>query len=300
MKKKILITGINGYIGNSLNKFLLIKGFDVWGIDKKSYNNKTIKINLLNYKETKKCIKSFSSFDVIIHTAAIAHKNSFFKNKKHNTNIIITQNIINSIKNINCHFIFLSSISVYGEDKRKSPVRTKDLLLPSSSYGKSKKKCEEILKNSIKNCDILRLSPVYSSSNLIDIKKRVLIPLISKFKMIIKPSPYYSFCSIDTIKMSILNLITNGKNKFNIYNISDSKLYSQNKLSNYFPNKSFIFYEFIFYIFYIFTYLIPFNIGYKLRCVYWKIFKSNIYKNNYIKIDLKYDLYHILKKYNKL
>ena len=58
---KILITGKNSYIGNSFKKFLK---------EKPEYQVEDISVRDENWKSF-----SFKGFDVIIHLAALVHKN---------------------------------------------------------------------------------------------------------------------------------------------------------------------------------------------------------------------------------
>ena len=182
--------------------------------------------------------------------------------------------------NSKSHFIFLSSVSVYGEDERIRPVTIDDSLRPSTYYGKSKLQSEIMIKNFFLSCDILRLCPVYGINNLNDIKKRVIFPKQSFFKMQIIPSPKYSLCNIDLISFTINNIVKRGPKNKNIYNVCDNKPYSQKEISNCFKNQKLILPTFLFKPFYYLTYILSFEKGYKLRCLYWKLFKSNEYVCN--------------------
>lgn len=295
--KKILITGINGFIGKSL-RINLIKHqnkFDVWGIDRLSKYKNTYKIDLLDSEDCKKISKDLPFFDVIVHTAAIAHSNSDIFNTYKN-NLKITKNLLDYFSDFNTHFIFLSSISVYGEDKRHSRISVNDELRPSTFYGKSKKECEEMILNSSGNVDVLRLCPVYSINKLDDIKKRVFFPLFP-FRIEIFPSPDYSLCSLELVSRCVGEIINRGSKNKNIYNILDPIDYKQKEISSCFPNLKIPIFEILFKPLYYFTYLINFKRGYHLRCLYWKLFKSNLYVNNFkeINFDKKELLIDLLK-----
>jgi nucleoside-diphosphate-sugar epimerase len=277
--KKILITGINGFIGKTLNESFNENEYEIWGLARFSIFKNTRSINLLNENDCLILAKNFPNFDVIIHAASIAH--SKFDNLEiFEKNLNITKNIINFFSNYKTQFIFLSSVSVYGEDKRNKPITIHDSLRPSSYYGKSKLKCEEIIMKSFSNCDILRLCPVYGINNLNDIKKRVIFPILSFFRMRIVPSPKYSFCNIELISFTINSIVKRGPKNKNIYNVCDNKPFSQKEISNCFKNQKLILPTFLFKPFYYLTYILTFEKGYKLRCLYWKFFKSNEYVCN--------------------
>lgn len=294
MNKNILITGSNGFIGNSIFESIKNLGFNVYGID---YSNSNIsnkfKIDLLNIDDLIKNKVKFPKFDVIIHTAAIAHFKSINQSKKIiDINFKMTSNLIDSeIINKKTHMIFLSSISVYGEDGRKTFVKVNDELNPSTLYGVSKKKCEEYLLSRFKKIDILRLCPVYSKKNLKDIQKRINFPFFNKIKLKVYPSPIFSFCHLENISKIILDILRNKRQQSQrIFNISDKTTYKQNDLL---VNVKYpvILPEKLFRIFYMFTFIINLNAMHKIRCIYWKFFRNNIYKNNYqLKADLKENL----------
>jgi len=277
--KKILITGISGFIGDYLKDSFNKNKFEIWGLDRVHTFKNTRSINLLNKNECIKLAKKLPKFDIIIHAASIAHSKidnqNIFKQ-----NINITKNVIDCFSTKSTHFIFLSSVSVYGEDKRKKPITVRDSTRPFSYYGKSKLKCEEIILKFSSTCDILRLCPVYGVNHLSDIKKRVIFPMQSFFKMCIVPSPRYSLCNIDLISLTIKTLVKRGPMNQNIYNICDANSYSQKSISSYFKNYKIILPEILFKPFYYLTFILGFKKGYKLRCLYWKLFKSNVYVCN--------------------
>ncbi len=151
MKKKLLITGGNGYIGSVLT-LNIIKKYSVYIIDKKNnffLNNKKInffKINLLNYKRIFLVIKKINP-DIIIHLSAQStidmvkqKKDSYFLN-----NIKVTKNIVRISKKLNIKkFIFSSTAAIY--QKKNSKLYENDSLNPNNLYGKTKLQNEEYIK----------------------------------------------------------------------------------------------------------------------------------------------------------
>ena len=281
---RILITGINGFIGNALAEAIRNKGYDVWGIDIASnHDRQVIGVNLLDRNAFAEVYKKIPQCSVLIHTAALAHGQKPPKGETViTTNLKITDNVLEFFGKRTTDIIILSSVAVYGEDNRKNPVLVGDIQRPSTDYGKSKLICEEhVLKSDIKNCTILRLAPVYDEKHMVDIRKRVFLPGFSSIKMIIKPSPQYSLTYIDTIVQTVLSILPKGLNGQNIYNISDSKTYSQKELTKWFSGKEVTLPVILTKPFYWLTYLLPRKYGYKIRCFYWKLFCSNIYESNY-------------------
>ena len=69
------------------------------------------------------------------------------------------------------HWIFLSSISVYGDLHSESAIQLERFPKPSDSYGVGKLHDESLFVSECDHLDILRLMPVYDSQNLQDIRK---------------------------------------------------------------------------------------------------------------------------------
>ena len=70
-KKKILITGSSGFIGNCLKNFLNMK-YELYLIDKKKFKENEKNFILLNLINSKKVLKVIDIIrpDIIIHLAA--------------------------------------------------------------------------------------------------------------------------------------------------------------------------------------------------------------------------------------
>lgn len=179
--KKILITGVYGFLGSSLFE-KLSKKFKVYGIGTNSYGKKNIsnhriikkKINYLSLK------KNFSEIDYIIHCAgpSIVEKN---KKKKSNIEQKTLEDIFEYIKKSKSKpkLIYISSVAVYG-DKYKKKIKEQFITSPISLYAKSKLKCENVCKKYFKKYNfsilILRVSSLYG----IGLKKQIIHDAIQK------------------------------------------------------------------------------------------------------------------------
>ena len=164
---RVLITGAAGFIGFHTCIRLLSEGFEVIGMDNlNSYYDEKLKKNRLKelkkfskknqfrfqFKKldlkNKKKIDDFfknNSINIVIHLAAQAGVRYSFKNPESyiESNIIGFFNLLESIKDQNLkHFIFASSSSVYGSNK-KIPFSETDLTdSPVSLYAATKKSNE--------------------------------------------------------------------------------------------------------------------------------------------------------------
>jgi UDP-glucuronate 4-epimerase len=181
----ILVTGASGFIGFHLaNRLCKNRSNVVYGIDSlnKYYSIKLKKIRLQILKKNKNFhfkkidISNFSNFkkfflkkkfDIIYHLAgqpgvmySYENPNSYIIN-----NILATNNLLKCLELNNSwsKFIFASSSSVYGENK-KYPILESSYLNPINFYAKTKKICEKkILESKIdkKKIYIFRFFTVY-------------------------------------------------------------------------------------------------------------------------------------------
>lgn len=131
--KRILITGKNSYVGNSFEKWL----------EKFPEKYMIEKISLRDESWRK---QDLSIYDVILHVAGIAH----ITETKENENLYYTVNsdlayeVAKKAKDDGTkHFIFLSSMSVYGIDT--GVIDHDTIPKPNSSYGKSKFQAEVLI-----------------------------------------------------------------------------------------------------------------------------------------------------------
>lgn len=131
--KKILITGKNSYIGTSVKNWLL-KTPDLYEVDT---------IDLRNPEWVN---EDFSKYDVVLHTAGVAHIKETKKNRElyFKVNRDLAFNIALKSKESGIgHFIFLSSMSVYGIETGVINIDTKTR--PKTAYGKSKLAAEKMI-----------------------------------------------------------------------------------------------------------------------------------------------------------
>lgn len=132
--KKVLITGINSYVGKSVKKWL----------DKypNIYSVHTISLKNDSWKE-----KNLSQYDVVLHVAGIAHVSSdpkledlYYKVNRDLTVDIAKKAKAEGVK----QFIFMSSIIIYGNsDINNGVIDQGTVPVPSNFYGNSKLQAEK-------------------------------------------------------------------------------------------------------------------------------------------------------------
>ncbi len=160
--KKILITGVAGFIGYHVAKKLIKKNFKIIGIDNLNnyYDPKLkkerlhqiqkkiifYKLNILNYNLLERIFKKHKP-SIVINLAAQAGVRYSLTNPKSyiSTNLTGFFNVIELSKIYNVkHFIFASSSSIYGLNKKlpfKETMKTDNV---ASIYGATKKSNELI------------------------------------------------------------------------------------------------------------------------------------------------------------
>ena len=127
---KVLITGKNSYIANHINDFLL----------KRQHISKTVSVR------NGVTDLDLNNIDTVIHCASIVHKKEADYAKQYDkVNHKLTVDLAKKAKKAGVkHFIFMSSMSVYGNEY--SCITKNSVPKPVSLYGKSKLAAEEDLK----------------------------------------------------------------------------------------------------------------------------------------------------------
>lgn len=163
MKKKIIITGINGFLGNRL-KELLSKEFEVFGIDIKESSDGEIKVcastDLAN-------ITFEPDYIVLCHAAVSSGTISLATDLLFQVNVKLTEQII--IKFPNAKIIFISTASIYQMDGKLITEDTADS--PKNDYSISKYWAEKVVLKS-KRATVIRLSSLFG----INMKENTIIP----------------------------------------------------------------------------------------------------------------------------
>lgn len=131
--KRILITGEGSYIGTSFGKWV-----SQWA---EQYEVETIDMRNKDWKT-----KSFNSYDVVYHTAAIVHVKENNIDQYFKVNRDLAVEVAKKAKEEGVkQFIFLSTMGVYGMETGYIDVNTEPN--PKTPYAKSKLEAEKLLRN---------------------------------------------------------------------------------------------------------------------------------------------------------
>ncbi len=228
---KVLITGCNGFIGNSI--YQAIKNtYKVIGIDinSKGDHSSIHHIDITNYGEIENFLKDNSDISIIIHAAALAHNKgtdlSFDRFNK--VNFEGTKNLLDACNRYLKlkRFIFFSTISVYGEKLNKNIYYEDDKLYPKTPYALTKKMSEDYIReNAGCNFTILRFVPVYGNAFYLNIDRRSMI--MNHLYTVGRGDKKLSLLNILNIIELIKFFLDKGKSGIDeIYNVADSAAYT--------------------------------------------------------------------------
>jgi nucleoside-diphosphate-sugar epimerase len=137
---KILITGINGFVGPFLRKALESRGHLVYGIDLQGGDRSVYSVDIADPAAIGRCVHEISP-DFIYHLAAISKVAYEAPSQLYTININGTINLLTASANLKKkpHVLFISSCQVYGivEDSNQ-PITEETMVNPINHYGASK------------------------------------------------------------------------------------------------------------------------------------------------------------------
>lgn len=156
---RVLITGIEGFTGNYLEKYLLSKNFDVYGTTIESPTKPThFKCDITNIDEVQVVLSRLIP-DFIINLAAISFV-AANPMKMYEVNVFGALNILDSLiklKQTPKKIILASSAAVYGN--YSGSLSESNITSPVNHYGNSKLAMENMAKNYFDKINILIVRP---------------------------------------------------------------------------------------------------------------------------------------------
>lgn len=203
MKKKILITGINSYVGNKFAEHCA-NDFD---IDKISLRDDS-------WEDL-----DFSKYDSVLHVAGIAHtsKDCSLKDKYYAVNTKLTYQIAKKAKEDGVtQFVFMSSIIIYGDS---APIGQQKIItkntepMPDDFYGDSKLQAElkiQPLADESFKIAMIRPPMIYGEDSKGNYPKLV---KLAKYAFIFpNVTNQRSVLYVDKLSQELRNIVTNRQN----------------------------------------------------------------------------------------
>ncbi|MFR2721855.1 MAG: NAD-dependent epimerase/dehydratase family protein [Thomasclavelia ramosa] len=133
LKRVLIGLGANSYIGESVEKWL--------NNSNNEYEMDTLDMLNPNWKE-----QDFSKYDIVFHVAGIAHQKETEENKHlyYEVNRDLAIEVAKKAKDAKIkHFIFMSSMSVYGLEHGNELINKETKTQPTTNYGKAKLQAEQ-------------------------------------------------------------------------------------------------------------------------------------------------------------
>ena len=161
MSKKVLITGINGFTGIHLERYLTLQGFDVFGtlLETPQVSNH-FQCDIRHKSDVKNVITRIKP-DYVVHIAAISFVGESNASLIYDVNVMGTENILQALVEADIKpkkVIVVSSATVYGNqgqeilDESMCPK-------PVNHYGISKLAMEHMTANYFKHLNIIITRP---------------------------------------------------------------------------------------------------------------------------------------------
>jgi UDP-glucose 4-epimerase len=265
-KKKILITGGNGFLGSHMTQHLISNNFEVDVIDRKNHLiNSKLEVNtnyigdLQNFKFINKILKN-KKYDGVFHFAGSTNVGESNVNpiEYYKNNVTASLNLIEAMtKTKTNNLIFSSTASVYGNNS-SGVFKESDKTNPLNVYGQTKFIVENIIKASNIKSICLRYFNACGSdykNNLGEIHKPEthLIPLLmfsllNKTNFFVNGKDYKTedgTCIRDFIHvkdlcdahLKALEFLKKEEKKFNIFNLGFGKGFSILEIINIIENQ---------------------------------------------------------------
>ena len=242
IKKRILIIGSNGMLGQSLTThFMFNRDVELMcaSFEDESYyeNLAYLKIDISSSNEVKKMIKDFCP-DVIINAAAYTNVDGCETEKELSWAINVTgvENIVKYARTCDAHFIHISSDYIF--NGTSGPYTEEEKPNPISYYGKEKLAAENVIKAGRIKHTIVRTNVLYGATKFgrPDFVKWVYDSLSEKKNIRIVKDQINNPTYIDDLSSAISKIIEFGKE--GVYNIGGAETLSRleftYKIADYF------------------------------------------------------------------
>jgi UDP-glucose 4-epimerase len=182
---RVLITGVNGFIGRRLAYALSQQGHSVVGVSLEAQPNRLPPdveyhpLDLVQHSAVENFLDS-NRFDALIHLAALVHvrdaKLGFDDYSRVNYRASETL-FEGAVKTGITRIIFASTVEVYGPQPDGTVVDESTRCKPDSDYGRTKLLAEEALRRIAEQSkiahSILRFAPVYAPDFRLNLDKRI-------------------------------------------------------------------------------------------------------------------------------
>jgi nucleoside-diphosphate-sugar epimerase len=187
-KKIVLVTGATGRMGSEVASSLVAKGYEVRALIRSSPSSSegwkrlppgtrpyVADLTLMDGASRKALLEACRGVDTVYHVAGATYNYLNTYEQLIQANVIGTENILTAYLEANpntkkrLRFVFTSSVTVYGYDRRGEVLKETSETKPASNYSRSKQMAEQVVNsfgdvNKHLDCTILRLATIYGPS----------------------------------------------------------------------------------------------------------------------------------------
>jgi len=231
MGERALVTGATGFIGSHLVDALLVKGFEVSALVRRSSDLRWLQGKRVNFiygdLTGRESPAPLDGFEYIFHLGGATRalrRNDFYAINRDGTELLT--DAAGSIRGLK-RFIFLSSQAAAGPSPGDRPQTEDDPPSPVSPYGESKLQAEQVVLDCRDrfHVTILRPCAVYGPRDtymleLFRTVSRGLLPSLGKGPM------YFSFCYVEDLLQALLLSAQNDHPSGEVFFIADGERYS--------------------------------------------------------------------------
>ncbi|MDR0794962.1 MAG: NAD(P)-dependent oxidoreductase [Tannerella sp.] len=246
MKKRVLITGANGFIGSALVEEALRHDYEVWaGVRASSSLERLPKEKIrtidLKYNDPEALpvqiathVQQYGAWDYVIHNAGLTKTNrpsDFFL-----VNAEYTRRLLTALSQPGCQprkFLLMSSLSTYagGDRKTLAPIRLDDPQKPETFYGKSKLMAENhVRQQDFLSYVILRPTGVYGPGDkdyLMEIES-----IRSGFDLTVGMTPQHiTFIYVKDLAEVAFQVLENANIRNREYFVADGDVYTDTQFA---------------------------------------------------------------------
>lgn len=227
---KVIVTGATGFFGSAIVARLRAGGHEVVPASRSSAQ---ARVDVADAASCRALMTAHPGANTIVHAAALAHvpPGAQAAARCERINVEGTRNMIHAAEAAGVErFVFISSVTVYGDYDLPAEVTEGTPTRSTSMYGSAKRRAEDMLAGYAARMEVssLRMSTMYAPDWLFNVRKRVSPPFVGRFfYFTLDPrGRRYTLCSrrngVEAVLWSVEGRLPAGT-----YNVSDQHVYSQ-------------------------------------------------------------------------
>ena len=232
-----LVTGGSGYLGSAAVAVLRARGHEVVTIGRHPGVDTAV-CDLTDADAVHKAVRAVGVYDTVVHLAARAHDfRGLSLEELLLANTTTTRNLIAALRAEGriavVRFVHASSVAVY-----ELLDAEREITAEQAPYAASKLQAEQLLyAEPFRSLCMLRFAPIYDSTHLEDVAKRVFLPG-TRLKLRLIPPPLHSLCSLDRAVQAVVTAAETVSPEQELENVADATPTSQHDLLDWFPGRA--------------------------------------------------------------